>query len=344
MKGILLLLILLLCPRVCAAEFAPPGVPDAGANWMPSVTDNLADGLLELIIDGALQMHPHLEEALGVCIRIVFLILLVHICSAVSEQNKRTRDLVCSAGISLVFLKSANALIPMGARTVTELSEYGKVLLPVMASAMAAQGGITASASIYAGTMVFDHILSSMIANLLVPMIYVFLSLSIAGAALQNDLLGRMRTFAKSLCTWSLKTILYVFTGYIGITGVVSGTTDAAALKAAKLTISGVVPVVGGILSDASEAVLVSAGLAKNAAGIYGILALFSVTMGPFLRLGAHYLMLKLTAVVCQVFADKQHAQLVDDFCSSMGLLLAMTGSVCLLLMISVVCFLRGVG
>jgi len=66
--------------------------------------------------------------------------------------------------------------------------------------------------------------------------------------------------------------------------------------------------------------------------------------MGPFLRLGAHYLMLKLTAVVCQVFADKQHAQLVDDFCSSMGLLLAMTGSVCLLLMISVVCFLRGVG
>lgn len=77
----------------------------------------------------------------------------------------------------------------------------------------------------------------------------------------------------KNVVSWSLKTILTVFTTYMTVTGVVSGTTDAAALKATKVTISSVVPVVGGILSDASEAVLVSAGLMKNAAGIYGILA-----------------------------------------------------------------------
>ena len=130
----------------------------------------------------------------------------------------------------------------------------------------------------------------------------------------------------------------------MGITGVISGTTDAATLKAAKLTISGVVPVVGGILSDASEAVLVSAGLVRNAAGIYGIFAILAIFLTPFLRIGCHYLLLKLTGTLCAVFGVKRCTDLIGDFTTAMGLLLAMTGSVCLLQLISTVCFLRGVG
>ena len=148
----------------------------------------------------------------------------------------------------------------------------------------------------------------------------------------------------RGICVWGLKTILYVYTGYISITGVVSGTTDAGVLKAAKLTISGVVPVVGSILSDASEAVLVSAAAVKNAAGIYGMAAILAVWIGPFLKIGVHYLILKGLAAVCSVFGVKSATGLVGDFASVMGILLAMTGTVCLMLLISTVCFLKGVG
>ena len=126
------------------------------------------------------------------------------------------------------------------------------------------------------------------------------------------------------------------------ITGVVSGTTDAAALTAAKVTISSFVPVVGGILSDASEAVLVSASLAKNAAGIYGILALIAVFLSPFLKIGIQYLMLKLTSGLCSIFGPKRMTELMGDFSTAMGLLLSMTGAACLLQLISTVCFMRG--
>ena len=130
----------------------------------------------------------------------------------------------------------------------------------------------------------------------------------------------------------------------MSITGVVSGTTDAAVLKTTKVTISSVVPVVGGILSDASEAVLVSAGLMKNAAGIYGIFAVLAVFLLPFLRVGVQYLLLKFTAAVCSIFAPKSITELIGDFSTAMGLLLAMTGSVCLLQLISTVCFMKGAG
>lgn len=243
-----------------------------------------------------------------------------------------------------ILLTSANSMIHLGAETVTSLSEYGKLLLPVMTAALAAQGGTTASAALYVGTTAFDMLLSSFISKLLVPMVYLYLALAAANSAIGEDVLKKMRDFIKWLVSWLLKTLLTVYTTYMSISGVVSGTTDAAALKTAKVTISSVVPVVGGILSDASEAVLVSAGLMKNAAGIYGILAVLALFLSPFLRIGVHYLILKLTAALCGLFGTKRMTDMIEDFSTAMGLLLAMTGSACLLLLISTICFMKGVG
>ena len=142
--------------------------------------------------------------------------------------------------------------------------------------------------------------------------------------------------------TWLLKTLLYGFTAYLSLTGVVSGTTDQAALKAAKMTISGMVPVVGSILSDASEAVLVSAGVIKNGVGIAGMLAVIAIAIVPFLQLGIQYLTLKLTGALCKLFGDGPVAALVEDFSTGMGFLLGMTGAMSLMLIISLMCFLKG--
>ena len=110
-----------------------------------------------------------------------------------------------------------------------------------------------------------------------------------------------------------------------------------------ELPFSTAVPVVGGILSDASETVLVSAGLMKNSAGVYGILACLSVFLGPFLRIGVHYWVLKIAAVLCGVLYEGAVSSLAEDFSTAMGLLLAMTASVCVLLLVSTVCFMKGV-
>ena len=157
-------------------------------------------------------------------------------------------------------------------------------------------------------------------------------------------MLKKLRDLIKGIVSWSLKTILTVFTSYIGLTGVVSGTTDAAALKTAKAALSTVVPVVGGILSGASETMLLSVGIFKNAAGIYGILAVMAVFLKPFLRILAQYWMLKLTQMVCSIFGTGRVSELVGDFSTAMGFLLAMTGSACLLILIGTVCFMKGVG
>ena len=341
---ILPLILLMLAVPAQALEFEAPPVPETAEKFMPAQQENFLQGVLEVLRDAILHIHPDLREAAAVCLSIAAVVMCVSILRTIPGASEQTIALAGSIGIAVVLFQSSNSLINLAVSTVTQVSEYGKLLLPVMTAAMAAQGGITSSTALYAATAFFDALLTSVIGKLLIPLIYLILLLSVASSAIGQDTLKKLRDTLKGLTTWSLKTILYVYTGFISISGVVSGTTDAAALKAAKLTISGAVPVVGGILSDASEAVLVSAGILKNAAGIYGLFAILVIWIGPFLRIGAHYLLLKGTGAVCAIFAGKAHTELIQDFSSAMGLLLALTGTTCLMFMISLVCYLKGVG
>lgn len=341
---IFLLLAFLLTGQVRALELEAPPVPSSGASLMPERVQSFGDAVLEILADALGYFRPDLREAASSCGAVLAAVVVLSVLNTFPGQRKGTAELTGVLLTAGLLLRSTRSLVALGAETVADLSGYGKLLLPVLTAAQAAQGGVTSAAALYTGTAFFNAALSVLISKLLLPVIYLFLALAVGCGALGDPMLKKLRDGTKWAVSWGLKTILYVYTGYISITGVVSGATDAGALKAAKLTISGAVPVVGGILADASEAVLVSAGIVKNAAGIYGMLAIIAVWIGPFLRIGAHYLILKLLGLVCSVFDVKSVAGVVGDFSAAMGLLLAMTGAVCLMLIIGTICFMKGVG
>lgn len=346
MRYVLMMLVLtaFLIAPVSAMEFTAPTAPADALDLMPAETESFGQGLWEIVSSAIQRFAPELASAAASCLSLIAVVMLASILNGMPGSSKTVVRFVCTLALGTILLGQANTMINLCADTVRKLSEYGKLLLPVMTAALAAQGGATSATTLYAGTAVFDTLLSSLIGNLLVPMVYLFLALAVANSATGEELLKKIRDFIKWLMTWGLKTILYVFTGYMSITGVITGTADAAAVKAAKLTISGVVPVVGGILSDASEAVILGAGVMKSAVGIYGLLAIAALWVTPFLQIGVQFLLLKLTAAVCGVFGVKEASALIDDFSGAMGLLLGMTGTVCFLLLVSTVCFMKGMG
>ena len=340
---VVVLLILMSIP-VSAMEFTAPEPPDDVADLMPAEKETFGEGLWKVITSAVATLQPDLAEAARICVCLFAVSVLTSVLRQLPGGSVHVVELVGCLASAAMLLSTANSLIALGTETVMQLSNYGKLLLPVMTGAMAAQGGVSSSSALYAGTVVFDTILSEGIATLLIPLVYVFLVLSVAQSAVNEDLLKKIKELIKKLMTWGLKVLLYIFTGYMSITGAVSGSADAATIKAAKLTISGMVPVVGGILADASESVIVGVGVMKSAVGIYGLLAILTIWIRPFLRIGLHYLLLKLTAALCGIFEAKKLSELMDSFSVAMGFLLAMTGAVCFLLLISIVCFMKGVG
>ncbi len=338
-----IIIVLLLATPVYAVDFQAPEVPISGEEYMPKDTQSFGAGLWSIMKEGISHIKPSIFDAAGICLTIISSVMLCSIVKVFPGNSGKMATLIGTMLIGYLLLKPSNTLVNLGSNTVQELSDYGKLLFPVLTAAMAASGGITKSAALYTGAVAFNTFLCSLISSIIVPLIYVYLCVAVASSAIGEIALEKAKNFVKWIITWGLKIVLYGFSGFMGITGVISGSADAAAIKATKLTISGVVPVVGGILSDASETVLVSAGIVKNSVGVYGLLAVIAVWIGPFIKIAIQHLLLRLTCVICEIFSTEHTCKLIQDFATAMGLLLAMTGTVCLLLLISIVCFMKGV-
>lgn len=341
---IILLAIIFLAVPVQAEDLTAPEAPEDVQHLMPHENATFGDGLWHIISTAFSLVHPNLAECLRVCFSIFAVVMLLSFLQNIQGSAASAVNFAGAVTIGSLMLEPANSLIQDAAQTVTDLAEYGKLLLPVMTAALAAEGGGGTAAALYSGTALFSAVLGSLIKKLLVPLVYIYLAIAVVRGAMQTDMLDKLSNRITGVAGKGLRVILYVFTGYLTVTGVVGGAADQMSVKAAKLTISGMVPVVGSIMADASETILVSAGLVKGAAGVYGLLSVIAIGIGPFLNVGIQYLTLKLTASVCGMFSGKEISGMIGDFGSAMGLLLAMTGTMCLLILISTVCFMKGIG
>ncbi|MFQ8926913.1 MAG: stage III sporulation protein AE [Evtepia gabavorous] len=170
------------------------------------------------------------------------------------------------------------------------------------------------------------------------PAVLRLVAANVAWAALGNDGLKRIGGLLKWLITILLSVVLLAFVGYLNLSGVISGGADAATVKAAKFTISNMVPVVGGVISDTAETLLAGASVLRNAAGVFGMLAVIGICVVPFLNLGVHYLMYKCTAALAAtVSADGRITGLIEALGTAFGLILAMTASCAVLLVVAMV-------
>lgn len=338
---ILLLAVKLFAIPCRAAQFTAPPAPAEAQKWLPADTSSFGNGILQMLSQVLTSQDFQIRIALQTGVSVFLCVLLVSVMRSYGERGAPA-EMIGTVCISSLLLQNSRSMIALAADTVSQISEYSKLFLPVITAAASAQGRITSSAALCVGTSVFTALLNTFIQKIMLPAIYFYLAASTAHAALGNEHFKNIKEQLKRFSVWFMKTLLAVFFTYMSITEVISGTVDKGAIKAAKAAISNVVPVIGSALSEASEMLLVSFSLTKNAIGIYGIFAFLAIILSPFLKIGVHYLTLKITAAICSFPEVKRLTELVSDYCTALGLLLSMIGTMCVLCIIAAACFLRG--
>lgn len=313
------------------------------SDYSPAASIDLLHGVEDILEKGLGHSETVLRDGAET---FVFLLLVIVFCKlGEALQSNWTFPVAALTGalaISLYCVRDLHSIINLGKQTMDELSVFSSVLMPVMASAAAVSGAANQAGTIYCLTVLFSNWLLQICNTLLFPMVYAYLTLALADTVLGQERLKRLRALLGWCIKTLLKALLSVFTGFLTISGALSGTADAAALKAAKFAISGMVPVVGSIISNASSTLLSSAAMLKASIGSFGVLAIFSIFLLPFLRIGVYYLTAKLSASFCGMM-DSSLSGLVDAISSAMGMILAMTGSSVFLCLLSCICFLRTV-
>ena len=247
---------------------------------------------------------------------------------------------VAVAALSATHVTSC---ITAGSGALATLRDFSKILLPSMCAAAAASGAATSAAAKYAATSLFLDVLLSAETAVLLPLLYLYAGTVICGTTLENDVLASLSGLLRKAFRLLIIGFASVFTLYLSLTGILTGSADAAAAKAVKTAVSAALPVVGSIVADAASTVTSSAAILRSGIGIVGVVSVAAVCVTPYLQLAVHYVLYKLAAGIAESFADKRVGRLIDGFADVYGFLLGMVGVASLILFLSIVSSMKAV-
>ena len=299
----------------------------------PENADTLSDSVSRVLENMTSDSQSAIRTALGGLLRVAVIVLLASAArgfsAAAGGEANDWFDMAAALGCAAVLLRDFTGVLSLCRDTFDQISVFSGTLQPVLATVLATGGNTATATVLQAATMVVFDLVIRLVNALLVPAACAYLAITAVDAAAGNGI--------KSLTSGVLKLILTLFTAYLAIAGGVSGNVDRMTLKTAKLAVSGAVPVVGGVISDATETMLSGAALLRGSIGIFGMLCVAAICFVPFVRAGASYLCYKAGAAVLSPLCSDGMKRFLENVGTGFGLLLGMLSTCCMILFLELV-------
>ena len=160
-----------------------------------------------------------------------------------------------------------------------------------------------------------------------------------AGVAAAGELSERIRLtklfkLLRTLCNWLMGAWLTAFLAVVSVQGLLGAGYDSAAVRTAQYAVDNLMPVVGGDVADTMDALIGSAQLVKNAAGVTGLCLLLLVCVRPLLAILAPLLASRLAAAMIEPVEDGPVARLIDRFGDVLSMLLVVVVASCVMALV----------
>lgn len=290
----------------------------------------LGESLIRIVEKTESERTQAVKSTISTLARVTVVLLFCGCAAGFGSASRLPSPILPMAGalgVTAVIYGDLHGLMSLCLETIDSMDIFSASMMPVMASALTISGAPATAALTYGATMFVFDLTVSIITGLLVPAVSGYIAVITVNAAIGNDMLSRMASFLKWVVSGILKILLTGFVAYITISGTVSHGLDNGAVKTAKFALSGSIPVVGGIISGATDTLLSGAILLKNALGVFGMLCIAAICIVPFLRVGISYLIFKAGTAVLSPVTPPQLSKLMEGIVSGFGMLLGMLGS-----------------
>lgn len=306
-----------------------------------------ANGAIERAINNAAEkVNIKIKAEMQIFVSL-FVISVICACAAAIAPGEKTAEYIniCACAAAAVLTTgNADGIIEEASAVLFRLEDYSHASLPLAFTAAAAVGAPSSAAAGYASCCLAIDVIMKLSHQVLLPLISCYLAVAICNAIFENPILNSVLKAVKWVVMIALSAAILSFTSYITLSGTIAGSTDAIALKTTKTVISTVLPVVGGMISDAASAVLASAGLIKNTIGVFGLVSVFAICAEPFLSLLIRYLILKCCSAAAGIAEGTRLSKLLDSVAAAAGMLVGLVGAGAIMLFVSFTYAIRTVG
>lgn len=207
-------------------------------------------------------------------------------------------------------------------------------LNPVMASLFVSGGTVAAGAAVNTGLTLFLTVLNTVCVKIILPLLQISFSLSLASAMPSGINLSSVTNLVRSTST-TLLAFVFTLLGFIlYFQTAVAATGDNLATRSIKFASGVFVPVIGGMLGDATKTVLASVSVIKGTVGAAGVVIVLSIALPPFIIVAANKLMLLLCSITAKALGCDRESAMLYDLGGILNLLLALAagaGVVCVI-------------
>ena len=199
---------------------------------------------------------------------------------------------------------------------------------------MLTTGAITSAGMIQPILLLLINFIGNAISNFILPVVLISTSLNIISQISDEIKISTIPKFLNSATIWVLGIIMTLFVTVLSLEGSLTQTVDGVTAKTTKAAVSTVIPVVGKILGDATDAVIGCAGILKNAVGFVGVIVILGICLSPIIKLTILTITYYLASALCQPIADAKIVNLLGSVADTFKTLLAIIFCVTVLLIV----------
>lgn len=260
-----------------------------------------------------------------------------------NQSSANITFFVCYTVISGVALSGFSAIADMARGAAENMTVFMSAAIPCFGVLGMVSGKVAASMATTAPVMLLATVSGYIIKSIAIPAVFMSLAIGIVGNLKEKQGLEKLGKLIRKTALWIVCGVETLFCAVIGITDFLTNTLDKVAGKTAKFAVSSTIPVVGGILSDVTDALASSGAIIKNTAGVAGMILIFMIIAIPVLKTAATLFAYKICAALTQPVADKRITAVLSDISEVLSTLSGMLIAVGAACIISVALLLGGV-
>ncbi len=286
------------------------GINEADAELLSKLDIEKIFSEIALLLANNSQTPLH---CLGICIGIMLLCALVEGSSLTLQEKSQNTilSLVGTLALTSAVIIPICQTIGRVCEVIDGVSGFMLLYVPIMAGLMATAGQEVTGASYYGLMMTAGQTVSQISAKLIVPLLNIFLGMSITTVLSPRMNLKTFCDTAYKVAKWVLTFVTALFVTLLTVQSLVTSSMDSVTNKTLRFAISTFVPVVGGALGDALTTVSGSLKLLKSGAGVFAIVGASFMFLPVLLECFVWQVTLFCTAAAGDLFGLKSLSNLL---------------------------------
>lgn len=295
---------------------------------------NIFEKVIEIITDSLSNSGPDVLKAFGGILGILILCCAMSAMKFGGEALDSAISYISVLALSGVTYSVLYKLFITVIASMEALTIAMSSLMPVMASLFVSGGAIASGAASNAALTLFLTVLNTICTKIILPLLQISFALSITSAMPSCVNLSGICNLIKNTATVILSFIFSLLSFVLYFQTAVATAGDNLVTRSVKFASGVFVPVIGGMLGEATRTVVASVSLIKGTVGAAGIVIIFSIIIPPLITVIISKLLILVCSVIGKTIGCDRESALLYDLGGILNILLALVagaGVVCII-------------